>query len=415
MAAMETSPAPTPQRALSIDAYRGFVMLLMAGEVLRFHAVSENLPGNGLFRFLAHHQDHVDWRGCTLHDLIQPSFSFLVGCALPWSIANRQARGQGSTGIWLHTAWRAFLLVALGVFLRSTGSRFTNFTFEDTLSQIGLGFVPLMFLAWRSVRVQVASLVVLLLAYWAWFALTPLPPAGFDSTSVGVPKDWPHTLQGFAAHWNKNTNPAHHFDVWFLNLFPRMKPWLFNGGGYLTLSFIPTLGTMILGLLAGQWIRRSDLPSSQRLGGLLLAGLTGLALGATLDLTGICPSVKRIWTPSWVLFSGGWACLFLAAFHAVADVRKITMPLFPLVVVGMNSIFTYVIAHTWENFFRHNLTNHLNTFLLWLRGPNLFTDGASFWKICCGPYAPLCEGTAILACIWLCCLWLWKKRVFIRI
>ncbi len=412
---METSPTPTPQRAVSLDAYRGFVMLLMAGEVLRFHDVSRNLPDSGLFRFLAHHQDHVEWRGCTLHDLIQPSFSFLVGCALPWSIANRKARGQGPTGIWLHTFWRAFLLVALGVFLRSTGSKFTNFTFEDTLSQIGLGYVALTFLAWRPIAIQVGGLVAVLVGYWALFALWPSPATGFDPASVGVPADWPEKLSGFAAHWNKNAHPAHSFDAWFLNLFPRIKPWIYNGGGYVTLSFIPTLGTMILGLLAGQWLRRIDLGAGARLGGLVLAGLAGLALGATLDLTGVCPSVKRIWTPSWVLFSGGWCCLFLAAFHAVADVRRWAIPVFPLVVVGMNSIFTYVIAHLWDGFFRQNATNHLNTFLLWLKGPAGFAEGGNFWTVTTGPYAPFFAGATTLLCIWLCCLWLWRRKIFIRI
>ena len=67
-----------------------------------------------------------------------------------------------------------------------------------------------------------------------------------------MPADWPHHLGGFAAHWNKNSNLAWAFDVWFLNLFPREQPFVFNGGGYATLSFIPTLGTMILGLLAGR-------------------------------------------------------------------------------------------------------------------------------------------------------------------
>jgi heparan-alpha-glucosaminide N-acetyltransferase len=88
-----SSPAPAshektetkPQRLASMDAYRGLVMLLMAGEVLRFGAVAEKLPGNGFWSLLARNQDHVEWRGCTLHDLIQPSFSFLVGVALPWS------------------------------------------------------------------------------------------------------------------------------------------------------------------------------------------------------------------------------------------------------------------------------------------------------------------------------------------
>jgi heparan-alpha-glucosaminide N-acetyltransferase len=414
-AAAVATPAPVPKRLGSLDAYRGFVMLLMAGEVLHFGKVSANLPDSGFWQLLAHHQDHVEWRGCVLHDLIQPSFSFLVGCALPWSVANRRERGQTQGGMFFHTLWRAFALVALGIILRSTGSRLTNFTFEDTLTQIGLGYTFLWLLAWRGLTTQLVALFSLLVGYWAWFAFSALPPAGFDPSSVGVPKDWPHQLTGFAAHWNKNTNPAHYFEVWFLNLFPRSQPFRFNGGGYLTLSFIPTLATMVLGLLAGQWLRRADLTALERIRGLVLAGLTGLALGTTLDLTGICPSVKRIWTPAWVLFSGGWCALFLAAFHALVDVQGWRRLAFPLVVVGMNSIFTYVIAHLWDGFFSSNLTKHLNTLVVWLAGPDALKPDASFWTLTFGPYAPLANGAAVLGLIWLCCLWLWRRQVFIRI
>jgi predicted acyltransferase len=412
---MDSPARPAPERALSLDAYRGFVMLLMAGEVLRFHAMAENFPANGFWNFLSHHQEHAPWRGCTLHDLIQPSFSFLVGCALPWSIANRQARGQGPTGMWIHTIWRALALIFLGVFLRSTHSKFTNFTFEDTLSQIGLGYLFLWALAWKSWRIQLASLLLILLGYWAWFAFSPLPPADFDAASVGAKPNWPHLMDGFAAHWNLNTHPAHHFDLWFLNLFPRQKPWLFNGGGYVTLSFIPTLATMILGLLAGQWLRRKDLPHLTRIGTLVIAGLASLGFGTLLDLTGICPSVKRIWTPAWVLVSGGWCALLLAGFHFIADVRQWHRPMLPLVVVGMNSIFTYVIAHLWEGFFKANTTNHLNTLLLAWRGPAIFDPGENAWKILFGLHAPVAEGFVVLALIWLCCFWLWRRRIFLRI
>ena len=71
-----------------------------------------------------------------------------------------------------------------------------------------------------------------------------------------MPADWPHLMTGFAAHWNKNSNLAWAFDTWFLNLFPREQPFKYNGGGYATLSFIPTLATMILGLIAGGVLRR---------------------------------------------------------------------------------------------------------------------------------------------------------------
>ena len=140
-----------PQRLSSMDAYRGFVMLLMAGEMVRFGGVAANMPANSVWHFFAHHQDHVDWQGCTLHDLIQPSFSFLVGLALPWSIASRQQSDQGFLRMFFHTVWRALALSALGIALRSTHASQTNFTFEDTLTQIGLGYTFLWLLAWRSV------------------------------------------------------------------------------------------------------------------------------------------------------------------------------------------------------------------------------------------------------------------------
>src|SRR5690606_3054465 len=90
---------------------------------------------------------------------------------------------------------------------------------------------------------------------WLAFALYPLPGPAFDYAAAGVTANWDHNFSGFAAHWNKNTNLAWAFDRWFLNLFPREAPFLFSSGGYSTLSFIPTLGTMMLGLLAGNMLK----------------------------------------------------------------------------------------------------------------------------------------------------------------
>jgi len=112
-----SATVPASTRETSVDAFRGLVMFLMMAEVLKLSRVADAFPGSSFLAFLAHHQSHVAWVGCSLHDLIQPSFSFLVGVALPFSLASRKARGQTPGRMWLHAWWRALLLVLLGVFV----------------------------------------------------------------------------------------------------------------------------------------------------------------------------------------------------------------------------------------------------------------------------------------------------------
>ncbi len=386
------------QRLTSIDAYRGLVMFLMMAEVLAIGRVAQALPESGFWKFLHSQQSHVEWVGCVLHDLIQPSFSFLVGVAVPFSIAGRIARGQSFGKMFGHTVWRSFLLIALGIFLRSIGRKQTNFTFEDTLTQIGLGYTFLFLLGLRSVKWQWSALALILVGYWSAFAIYPLPGADFDWAAAGARSDWQHNLHGFAAHWNKNTNAAWAFDRWFLNLFPREKPFLFNGGGYATLSFIPTLGTMILGLIAGGWLK-SNLAHREKLVRFCIAGAAGLAIGLALHWLGICPIVKRIWTPSWTLFSASWCFLFLAAFYALIEMQQRHRWFFPLTVIGMNSIAAYCIAHLFDGF----VTGALNTNL-----------GPRFFKLFT-PYDPLVRGALVLFIFWLMLFWMYRRRVFLKI
>jgi len=128
-------------RLLSLDAFRGLVMTLMLAERMRLPEVARAFPHSALWGLIAFNTEHVDWQGCSLHDLIQPAFSFLVGAALPFSIACQKSKGQTFGQMLGHAARRALLLIFLGIFLRSLGSRQTYFTFEDTLTQIGLGYV----------------------------------------------------------------------------------------------------------------------------------------------------------------------------------------------------------------------------------------------------------------------------------
>lgn len=374
-------------------------MLLMMGEVLEFWKVAQARPDSGFWQFLAGQQTHSEWIGCTLHDLIQPSFSFLVGVALPFSLARRSASGQSSRRMLFHALWRSLLLILLGVFLRSIGQPQTNWTFEDTLTQIGLGYFFLFLLGLRSTSWQWAALFLILGGYWAAFALYPSPPANFDFAAVGVAPGWPHQLSGFGAHWNKNSNLAWAGDTWFLNLFPRAAKFSYNEGGYATLSFIPTLGTMILGLLAGGVLRGGRKPAG-KLAWLFVGGVGLLLAGLMLNWLGICPLVKRIWTPSWILFSGGWCFLLLAAFYWAADVRKLKSWFLPLVVIGTNSIAAYCLDHLCGDFIQESLSTHL---------------GMNFFAIFGPAYAPVFHGALTLLVMWLLLFWLYRRKIFLRI
>jgi predicted acyltransferase len=375
-------------------------MLLMMAEILELAKVANSFKDSATWQWLKFHQSHVEWGGWhSVHDMIQPSFSFLVGVALPFSLASRLRRGDSTARAALHAAWRAFALIALGIFLRSIGKKMTNYTFEDTLTQIGLGYFPLFLLGLARPRARWIALGVILVGYWAAFALYPLPGSGFDYQGVGAPPDWPHHVTGFAAHWDKNSNLAWAFDRWFLNLFPRERAFTHNGGGYATLSFIPTLGTMILGLIAGGWLQGEG-TARGKLGRIFLAGIAGVALGLALDRLGVCPIVKRIWTPSWVLFSGGICFGVLGLLYALIDLTGYTGWTYPLRVIGRNSIAAYVLAHLIGDFIQKSFRTHL--------GQGVFERWGE-------PYEPLLAGAAVLAVYWLILFWMDRRKIYLKV
>ena len=156
---------------------------------------------------------------------------------------------------------------------------------------------------------------------------------------------------------------------------------------------------MILGLIAGGVLRR-DCSGAEKVKWLMIAGVTGLASGALLGALGICPVVKKIWTPSWVLFSGGWCFLLLAAFYVVIDLANHKRWAYPLVVIGANSIAAYCIAHLFEDFIAKALTT-------WL--------GAGIFKSLGVPYESFLHGAAVLLVMWLILLWMYRRKIFLRI
>lgn len=385
---------------MSIDVYRGLVMFLLLAEVLHLCAVASAVPDSFFWSFLCYHQSHAQWVGCHLHDLIQPSFTFLVGVSLPFSIAKRLARGDSFGSMARHAVIRSAVFIMLGIALLSVHSREIAWRFDDTLTQIGLGYGILFMLAFRTPRAWWAVFVLILLGDWLAFALYPLPSGSFDYAGAGVTADWlrEHGLRGWEAHWQKNSNIAWVFDSWLLNLFPAARPYV-SANGLTTLNFIPTLATMILGLAAGQ-VLRGDREPQAKARWLAVAGAVGLATGAILGWVGVCPVVKSIWTPSWVLFSGGWCFLLMACFYYWVDLKGIRRGVFPLVVVGMNSIAAYVMAHVYPALAFGSIRRVVGDGVFQVLGP---------------AYQPVLYGFAVLLCYWLVLYGLYRARWFLRI
>ena len=444
-------------RLVSLDAYRGFIMLAMASSGLGFAQVAkkpevlERFSGgwlDGVWRWLwqtlAYQFDHVAWTGCAFWDLIQPSFMFMVGVSMPFSNARRAKDGQSVTWRFVHVLFRSAVLVGLGVFLSSNGAPLTNFTFVNVLTQIGLGYPFLYLLSEKSGRRenterwiwgQCAAACVVLVGYGVWFAsYTPSPETRAEIeqslTAAGKTLDAATRFEGWAAHWDKHGNAAAAVDRWLLNCFPRAgdtpekRLFRFNDGGYQTLNFIPSLATMIFGLMAGTMLR-SDRSDSAKFKWLL--GAAGLCFLVTLPIDttlwpawlgklganwSLCPAVKRIWTPTWAVFSSGWTFAMLASFYVVIDRWGYRLWSWPLVVVGVNSISMYCLSQLARPFAKATLKTHLATVDVWFPWEPGFV-GLLFGEQC--PFVPIFERLAVLFVLWCVCVWLWRQRIFVRI
>ncbi|MCB1231055.1 MAG: hypothetical protein KDN19_12340 [Verrucomicrobiae bacterium] len=380
---------PEAGRLHSLDTYRGLVMFFLAASGFSLAAAAKEAGGElapEWLQTLGFHNSHPEWLsqfelvGFSLWDMIQPSFMFIVGVSMPWSYAKRASLGHSWARRARHAWGRAIILTLLGVFLQSMRQPETNWIFTNVLSQIGLGYGLLFFLVGKPFRLQAIVAAVVLVATWLVFVLYPAP----EGTT------------GLAAHFQQGTNVFEAVDRWFLNLFPRSKPFDGHPGGYATLNFIPAFVTMLFGVMCGQLLRDKDRADREKLRRLVIAGAISLAIGAVLGLS-ICPVVKRIWTPSWVLFSGGYCIWLLALLFWIVDMCGFRKWTFPFVIVGLNPITAYFMSMTIRRWTGDQLKTHL---------PDAWFAGAG---------GVVVESALVMVVFWLILWWMYRNRVFVRI
>lgn len=403
-------------RLYSLDAYRGLIMISLAFGGFGLYGTAKNHlvenPDSGLWETISYHFHHVEWTGCGYWDLIQPSFMFMVGVSMAYSYTKRESMGHSWLRMFGHALWRSIVLVLLGVFLSSNGKDQTNWTFMNVLSQIGLGYTFL-FIFWKFPwKLQATAAALILVGTWALYFFEP--GTGVDinagAPEVGITAEWAQEhLKDIAPAWHKNANVGQDIDLTLLNQFPSKKPYEFNGGGYQTINFLPSLATMLFGLMCGELLR-SDRSNKRKFWTLVIAGVVALIIGQNLHLQGIIPMVKRIWTPSWTIFSTGWCCLILATLYGIIDIMKWRWGAFPLVVVGMNSLVMYFMGQLLGPWTRGFLGTHFGWTKDYLQS-HLNADTIAALQL----NAPFIEATSVGMVFWLICWYLYRQKIFVKI
>ena len=358
-------PVKPGTRLVSLDAYRGFIMLLLASSGFGM-SVLANHPG---WAWLANQVDHAPWEGCTFWDLIQPAFTFMVGVAMPFALARRVAQGATTGGLFRHVLWRALLLIVLSNIYSNWGSSRPRahlvFQLINVLSQMAIGYILCFLITRLRFRYQVAAAVAMLAGHWALFALFPGPQGAFSQT-------------GNIGAW---------IDLKLLG---------YNYSGYYTtINCIGNAVTILFGCWAGMLLQ-ADKSHAYKLKVLTACAVAGFALGLALEPFN--PMVKRLWTASFTFFSAGWVILMLVAFYWIIEVRQTKRWAFPFIVLGMNSIFIYSLGQI-------GIKGWLD------RGLRSFTGNFAVW----GDLGAIPQHILVLAGLWYLCYWLYRHKIFLKI
>ena len=376
----ETAPATTAgARLLSLDIARGITMAFMI-----------MVNNNGAHAWGSF--QHSIWNGWTPTDLVFPCFLFVVGVSIVLSFGKRLERGDSKGQVVAGILRRSVILILLGLVVNGYPYFvWDRLRFYGVLQRIALCYccVALFYLWRRDAGSKIVALAAILAGYWALMRFVPVPGAGIPGKDIAF------------------LDPTQNWAAWLdRHIFPgRLYEGVRDPEGFL--STFPAIATTLLGLLAGLWMR-SGRPRRQVALGLLAAGAGLLVLGQLWSFS--FPLNKKLWTSSYVLFSGGASALLLGGLYWMIDVkgwRKAWTQ--PWIVFGTNAIFAYMLSELLGSTLWIKMLHHHTTMLwTWIYTP-------IFGRVHPAGLGALLYSIAFTIVCWLATYPLWRNKIFLKI
>lgn len=310
------------ERVVSVDALRGFDMFwIIGGEGVVMGL--DKVFHNNISKFLYNQMNHVEWFGFRFYDIIMPLFMFLVGISMVYSYRKRLKAEPSDKKLWMHTIKRIIILWILGMVVQGNLLSYDINEFQfysNTLQAIASGYlIATIIVLYLPVIQQIIATVGLLVLYWGIMVLIPVNghPAGFITPF---------------------SNVAQFVDALILGGFD-------DGYDYTwIISSINFGATTMLGVFTG-YMLQSGVSQMKKLRNFVLFGIALIALALLMDC--FHPIIKKLWTSSFVLFSGGVCVLLLGLFYLLIDVWKVRIGTKWMIVIGSNAIFAYVVSHVF--------------------------------------------------------------------
>ena len=312
-----------PARIISLDVFRGITVASM---------ILVNDPGT--WGAIYWPLDHAEWNGWTPTDLIFPFFLFIAGVSMTFSFAARLGRASARAGLAGHVLVRSLSILVIGLFLNVFPHfHFSTMRYPGVLPRIAVCYLMAGLLVVRTARradfddfvtnipAVTGTILVLLIGYWAAMRLIPVPGIG-----------------------PANLDPANNLAAWldrrvmYGHLWGQLKQVRDPEG---ILSTFPAIGTVLCGVLTGEWMRRTK-TNERKFAGLMIVGVITMIVGRLLHP--LFPINKNLWTSTFVIFTAGFAMVILAICFWMVDMRGWRRWTQPFLVFGSNAISAFILS-----------------------------------------------------------------------